>query len=413
MKQDDSSATFHLDVATVGDGGRSRGGTVMDGVIGTVSGGSGGLGPGRTVTEGVSSGGAGLGGLRPTPGGSGTTPTLGEGLDLDLDGSSGGGLGMRVDLSELDGYVALVDRASDDPRAVMARASNGVTQSDFGPILEVMMGSYNALVPRMHGTLESDGRHLTEHAEALKATARDFALTEAGVAQTYKGTWVDARNGSSGFGDVVETTIARPRPKVGELPKVSLGMPYDLVCDLVAMLTGFDVRAELAEKIGGDTVGASTQGSCWGSLGTSVSAISTNLEAGQKNIAKTWTGAASDSALDNMTRWVRSLDSQADTMIQMGQNLIEICKDAWETAKSVVETIRSAVQAVSSALATMSIPGVGWARVVQAVYQAFQALMKAFNVLKKFFGILKLVKSYMQQLTSFFNGQVPTSTVTA
>ena len=413
MKQDKSSATFSLDVATVDDG-RPRGGTVVDGVIGTVTGGSGGLGSGRTVTEGfASTGGAGLGGLRPTLGGSGLTPTLGENLDLDLDRGSGGGLGMKVDLSELDGYVALVDRASDDLKAVMARASNGVTQSDFSPILEVMMGSYNALVPRMHGALESDGRHMTEHAQALKATARDFALTEAGVAQTYKGKWVDARNGSSGFGDVVETTIARPRPKVGELPKVSLGMPYDLVCDLVAMLTGFDVRAELAEKIGGDTVGASTQGSCWGSLGKSVSAISTNLESGQKTIAKTWTGAASDSALDNMTRWIRSLDSQADKMIQMGQNLVEICKDAWETAKSVVETIRSAVQAVSSALATMSIPGVGWARVVQAVYQAFQALMKAFNVLKKFFGILKLVKSYIQQLKSFFNGQVPTSTVTA
>ncbi len=334
--------------------------------------------------------------------------------DGRLDSSLRGGREMQVDLSELDGYVALVQRASDDLKAVKSSASSGVTQSDFGPILELMMGSYNSLVPKVHNTLDENGTRMTDHAEALKATARDFTLTEAGVSQTYGAKAHDGRDGSAAFGDAVETTIARPKATQGELPKVSFGQPYDIVCDLIAMLTGFDIRAELAEKIGGDTVGASTQGSSWGSLGNSVSSVATNLDSGSQAISGTWSGTASTSARNNMGQWVGALNSQAGKMVEMGQNLVQICKDAWQTAMSVVETIKSAVQAVSSALATMSIPGVGWARVVQACYQAFQALMKALNVLKKFLSILKTIKSYIELVKEFFNPEeLPSSTATA
>lgn len=331
-----------------------------------------------------------------------------------LDTTMSGSREMQVDLSELDAYVALVQRASDDLTAVGASAASGVSQSDFGPILEVMTGAYNALVPRMHETLEQDGTRMGDHAEALKATARDFTLTEAGVAQTYGTRGYDARNGSTAFRDVVETTVARPRATQGELPTVSFGQPYDLVCDLIAALTGFDVRAELAERIGGDTVGASTQGSCWGAVGRSVGSVATNLESGAQTIAGSWSGTASASARSNMAQWVSKLDAQAGRMVEMGETLVQICKDAWQTATCVVETIRSAVQAVSSALATMSIPGVGWARVVQACYQAFQALMKALNVLKKFFNILKSVKAYAELVKDQLDpAELPSATATA
>ena len=72
----------------------------------------------------------------------------------------------------------------------------------------------------------------------------------------------------------------------------------------------------------------------------------------------------------------------------MGQTIVQICRDAWQTALAVVQCVKSAVQTVSSALATMSIPGVGWARVVQAVFQAFQAVMKAYRAIKKLIHIL-------------------------
>jgi hypothetical protein len=214
---------------------------------------------------------------------------------------------------------------------------------------------------------------------------------------------VDGRDGSRGFSDVVDTTVPAARPTEGELPRVSFGFPYDTVCDLVRMLTGFDVRAELAEQVGGDVVGASTQGSACTGLGTAIRGVTANLESGSRTVAGSWTGSASDAALASLGTWVSALDTQAGRLVQVGQNLVTVCRNAWETATSVVECITAAVRTVSSALATMSIPGVGWARVVQAVHQAFQALMKAFTVLRKFFAIVESVTDYIEQIKGVFD----------
>jgi hypothetical protein len=321
---------------------------------------------------------------------------------------------MTVDLSELDAWSAQVQRASDDLAGIARNGAHGLVQTDFGPILETMMGAYHALLPSVHQSLEDNGAGMGDHAEALRATARDFTLTEDGVARRHHAHAVDGRDGSSSFWDVADTTIRRAAPTESSLPQISFGFPYDTVCDLVRMLTGFDIRAELADKIGGDVVGASTQGSCFGSLGRSLSGVSANLQSGGRTISQSWQGGASDAAIAQIGTWVGSLDRQAGQLVQMGQTVVQVCRDAWQTALAVVQCVKSAVQTVSSALATMSIPGVGWARVVQAVFQAFQAVMKAYQALTRLIGILQQVKSFIGTVKSFFDGDTATvSTPTA
>ena len=321
---------------------------------------------------------------------------------------------MTVDLSELDGWYAQVQRASDDLTGIARNGGSSLVQTDFGPILEVMMGAYNALLPSVNSSLEANGKSMGDHAEALKATSRDFTLTESGIVGRHQATAFDGRDGSSAFFDVADTTIRRSGPTETSLPKISFGFPYDTVCDLVKMLTGFDIRAELAEKIGGDVVGASSQGSSFSSLGGSMTNVASNLQSGGETISKSWTGGASDAAINQMGTWVGSLNSQAGELISMGKNVVQICRDAWQTAQAVVECVRSAVQTVSSALATMSIPGVGWARVVQAVWQAFQAVMKAYKAIMKLINILKQMKSLIESVKNFFDGDMaPVSTPTA
>ncbi|MCY7401873.1 MAG: WXG100 family type VII secretion target [Nocardioides sp.] len=289
-----------------------------------------------------------------------------------------------------------------------------LVQTDFGPILETMMGAYNALLPSVHQSLEDNGAGLRDHAEALKATARDFTLTEDGVVRRHQSTGVDGRDGSSSFFDVADTTIRRAGPTETSLPQVSFGFPYDTVCDLVRMLTGFDIRAELSEKIGGDVVGASSQGSSFGSLGTSMGNVASNLRSGSSTITGSWSGGASEAAVAQIGTWVGSLDTQACQLVSIGRTVVQICRDAWQTALAVVQCVTSAVQTVSSALATMSVPGVGWARVVQAVYQAFQAVMKAYQAIMKLINILKQVTSLIETVKSFFDGDAaPVSTPTA
>ncbi len=317
---------------------------------------------------------------------------------------------MTVDLSELDAWSAQVQRASDDLTGIGRNGAANLRVTDFGPILEVMMGAYNSLLPSVHQTLEANGNGMRDHAEALKATSRDFTLTESGVVSRHQASAIDGRDGSSLFCDARDTTIRRAGPTETSLPQVSFGFPYDTVCDLIKMFTGFDIRAELAEKIGGDVVGASSQGSSFGSLGTSMTNVASNLDSGASTISGSWSGTASQAAVGQMGTWVGMLNDQAGQLVQMGQNLVQICRDAWQTALSVVQCIKSAVQTVSSALATASIPGVGWARIAQAVMQAFQAVMKAYKTIMKLINVLEQVKSLIETVKNFFDGeQAPTS----
>lgn len=318
---------------------------------------------------------------------------------------------MTVDLSELGAWSAQVQRASDDLSGIARNGGRALVRTDFGPILETMMGAYHALLPSVHQSLEDNGTGMGDHAEALRATARDFTLTEDGVVRRHHAAGVDGRDGSSGFWDVADTTIRRSGPTESSLPQISFGFPYDTVCDLVRMLTGFDIRSELAEKIGGDVVSACSQGSSFGALGQSMRGVAANLESGSRAITQTWQGGASDAAVEQIGTWVASLDTQAGQLVQMGQTVVQICRDAWQTALAVVECVKAAVQTVSAALATMSIPGVGWARVVQAVLQAFQAVMKAYKALMKLIAVLRQVSSLIATVKSFFDGdRAPVST---
>ena len=311
---------------------------------------------------------------------------------------------MTVDLSELDAWSAQVQRASDDLTGIARNGGASLVQTDFGPILSTMMGAYNALLPSIHQSLEDNGTGMLDHAEALRATSRDFTFTESGVVARHQARAFDARDGSSQFFDVADTTIRRARPSESSLPQISFGFPYDTVCDLVRMLTGFDIRAELAERIGGDVVTASAQGSSFGCLGQSMTGVADNLASGSRTISSSWSGGASDAAISQMGAWVGSLNTQAGQLIAMGQNIAAICRDAWQTALSVVQCVKAAVQTVSSALATMSIPGIGWARVVRAVWQAFQAVMKAYKAIMRFIDLLKRVSSLIDSVKAFFDG---------
>ena len=106
---------------------------------------------------------------------------------------------MTVDLSELDAWSAQVQRAGDDLSGIARNGGHALVQTDFGPILETMMGAYNSLLPSVHQSLEDNGTGMHDHAEALRATARDFTLTEDGVVRRHNAAGVDGRDGSSSF----------------------------------------------------------------------------------------------------------------------------------------------------------------------------------------------------------------------
>lgn len=71
---------------------------------------------------------------------------------------------MTVDLSELDAWAAQVQRASDDLAGISRNGASHLVQTDFGPILETMMGAFNALIPSVHQSLEDNGTGMRDQA---------------------------------------------------------------------------------------------------------------------------------------------------------------------------------------------------------------------------------------------------------
>ena len=71
---------------------------------------------------------------------------------------------MTVDLSELDAWAAQVQRASDDLAGSSRNGASHLIQTDFGPILETMMGAFNALIPSVHQSLEDNGTGMRDQA---------------------------------------------------------------------------------------------------------------------------------------------------------------------------------------------------------------------------------------------------------
>ena len=71
---------------------------------------------------------------------------------------------MTVDLSELDAWSAQVQRASDDLTGIARNGGDALVRTDFGPILETMMGAYNALLPSVHQSLEDNGTGMRDRA---------------------------------------------------------------------------------------------------------------------------------------------------------------------------------------------------------------------------------------------------------
>ena len=74
---------------------------------------------------------------------------------------------MTVDLSELDAWSAQVQRASDDLTGIARNGGHSLVQTDFGPILETMMGAYHSLLPSVNQSLDAQGQRSAVEAAEL------------------------------------------------------------------------------------------------------------------------------------------------------------------------------------------------------------------------------------------------------
>lgn len=311
-------------------------------------------------------------------------------------------VGFAVELADLRGYARQVERAGEAAGAMAAEAPMMVGDGNFGRILELITDDYEKLVPRFIEVLGQDHERLTETAAALRATARDYARTDARVAQEFGiGAAIDNDRSATGFRDVVFTSLSCPAVRGYELPTISFGFPADQVFDLCGMAGLPDPRGALADKITGNVDKAAGQAATWKVYAAAADAISQNLASGGEAIGQTWSGAASAKALARNSAWVSSLSGQAEAMEQMSEHLKDMADQAVTVAETVCDAVGFFVSVVSAGWTYAYIPGWGQWKLVKTVKDAAHLLWNAYNVLSVFLSFLGTMKS---ALTGIYQG---------
>lgn len=311
---------------------------------------------------------------------------------------------LRVDLSSLGAWSHQVERAGShlDRAAGYGRAHIG--DGDFGRILELITGDYEALISTFHNILETDADRLASFASALDLTREDFAETDAQVAQTFGAGAAIVDGGPSSFPDSHSAgSIPAPSTTGETLPEVSFGFLLDQCCDLIMWVGGPDPREHVTKWIAGDIEKASLQAEAWEHLSQCVDFVQRNLDAGLSRIGQTWGGGAAQNASARTTSWVEALATQSTACSSMAGHLRDMIDQAVQMAQVVVDIIKTVISLVTAALSSAYIPGWGQWKAIKTVKEAITLVNNARKVITVFWNAITMVKDGIIMIINHFS----------
>ncbi|SDC13201.1 hypothetical protein [Actinokineospora iranica] len=329
---------------------------------------------------------------------------------------------VTVELSDLRGWAAQTGRGSADLGAAHGYASSHIADADFGAILELITGDYAALLPKMHGILESDSSGMGQEQRALSASADAYQDADRQGRDRFvelggSGALHASDDGvANGFEDGVtaQTKLTTPSTANITLPEVSFGWILDKVCELVIWVGGPDPREYVTKWIAGDVNKATMQAIAWECVAACVEAVEANLKSGSAAIARTWMGPASAASATQMGKWSACLVDQAAKMRQMSAHLKSMVDQAVKMAQVVVDIIKTVIDVVSAGLSNAAIPLYGQWKLINSVKQAITMINNARKVITVFWDVLKLVVDTIKMCASAFNAEsLPPAPATA
>lgn len=311
---------------------------------------------------------------------------------------------LAVDLSALGAWSRQVERAGRHAGRAEGYARNHIADGDFGRILEIITGDYEALIPAFHSALDADQKRLASFGSALEATQEDLAETDAQVAQDFG---IGARivdGGRASSPDVRQAgSIPAPSTNGVELPEVTFGYLMDKCCDLIVWVGGPDPREYVTKWIAGDVGKASLQASAWDHLSDCLDSVQRNLDAGDDRIAQTWRGGAAANAHARAQSWVTALSSQSSSCATMAAHLRDMVDQAVQMAQVVVDIIKTVVSLVSAALSSAYIPGWGQWKAIKTVKEAITMVNNARKVITVFWNAITMVKDGIIMIVNQFS----------
>lgn len=311
---------------------------------------------------------------------------------------------LRVDLSSLGAWSDQVERASGNLGNAESYARSHIADGDFGRILELITGDYEALIGGFHSVLETDSQRLSGFASALDLTREDFAETDAQVAQTYGVGAAIVDGGRAQFHDArAAGSIPAPSISGDVLPEVSFGYLLDKCCDLIVWVGGPDPREYVTQWIAGDVGKASLQAEAWEHLSVCVDSVQRNLDAGLSRIGQTWAGGAAQNAAARTTSWIEALATQSTSCTSLAGHLRDMVEQAVQMAQVVVDIIKTVVSIVTAALSSAYIPGWGQWKAIKTVKEAITLVNNARKVITVFWNAITMIKDSIIMIINQFS----------
>ena len=308
---------------------------------------------------------------------------------------------LAAELSDLTGWSQQVGRAGTDCHGLSDYLAAHVTDGDFGMILELITLDYERLIPVFTDALATDGERLGSTGRSIESIVRDYALTDARVAQDFGVGRAITDDGmvASGFYDLA-TVLPVPGPSsdAASLPKVSFGLIFDKICDLTNWIIGIDPREYVTRWIAGDIDKASMQASAWQHVSDCLDGVDKNLARGQGAIGATWQGAAATSSAAYMEQWLASLSEQSKSTAKISSHLRDMIRSAVDLAQNVVDIIRMIISICSAALSSSYIPLWGQWKAVQTIKEAWELFKTARKAIQAFWQIITTIKNLLVSL---------------
>jgi uncharacterized protein YukE len=320
---------------------------------------------------------------------------------------------VEVELADLRGWARQVGRASSDMGSAHSYATSNIADAEFGKILELISGPYAGMIPKLHQILQEDSTRLGKTGNGLNSAARAYKEADdraTGRLAKLPGGQTAAISDdgvANGFDDRVSATAALAAPgsagaQLPDPPEVSLGLVFNTICDLIASITGFDIREKITRWVAGDVDKAARHVAAWKALAACCDDVSENLGYGRKQITSTWTGAAADAAGAHMDKWTAALTEQAGAMRKMSEHLWDIVGQAVQMATVVCDIIKTVIDVVSAGLAAASIPLYGEWKLIKSVWDGVKMAWSAWKCVQVFLDALKLVIDTIKMCVNYF-----------
>jgi uncharacterized protein YukE len=179
--------------------------------------------------------------------------------------------------------------------------------------------------------------------------------------------------------------------------------------DAVSWITGWSPVSALVEPMSGNWTRLERCGEVLKQSGDGAEKVAKNLTTGLSTLDPEWNGGAAQDFNNWITNLAKAIDMEGPLNRIVAGVYKLVAQQIEKVAKWMVEVLKTAVDKIVQAAASAWVPGVGWARIIDAVKTAIDVFNEAMTLIEELNRVIEAVKTVVelaQDPVGFLEGQV-------